>query len=46
MVYYTHDLFSTDHFISAGLTFSNSQKLTVTDEFLATTFVRNYSINI
>jgi len=39
-------IYNTDHFISAGLVFSNSQKLTVTDEFLATTFVRNYSINI
>jgi len=41
-----HKSFNDDHFFAAGLTFSNSQKLTVTDEILATTFVRNYSINI
>lgn len=38
--------FNGDRFISAGLTFSNSQKLTVTDDILSTTFVRNYSLNI
>ena len=34
--------FKTDHFFATGLTFSNSQKLNGTDEFLATTFTRNY----
>jgi hypothetical protein len=38
--------FSNDRFFSVGLTFSNSQKLKVTDDILSTTFVRNYNLNI
>jgi hypothetical protein len=41
-----HGTYKGDHFFSAGLTFSNSQKLTVTDDILSTTFVRNYILNI
>jgi hypothetical protein len=41
-----HKSYNGDHFFAAGLTFSNSQKLTVTDDVLSTTFVRNYSLNI
>lgn len=40
-----HKTYNTDHFFAAGLTFSNSQKLNGTDDFLATTFNRNYIIN-
>ena len=33
--------YNTDHFFAAGLTFSNSQKIKGTDDYLATTFIRN-----
>lgn len=37
--------FNTDHFLAAGLTFSNSQKIKGTDDFLATTFTHNYLVD-
>jgi hypothetical protein len=41
-----HKSLDNDRFFAAGLTFSNSQKLTVTNDVLVATFVRNYSLNI
>jgi len=37
--------YNTDHFIAAGLTFSNSQNLKGTDDILSTTFTHNYVVN-
>jgi hypothetical protein len=37
---------NSDRFVAAGLTFSNSQNLTVTNDILSSTFVRNYNLNI
>ena len=36
--------YNTDRFIAAGLTFSNSQNIKGTDDYLATTFTRNYIV--